>query len=301
MIRVTNSQLFKTALGSVMGARARLQESQQAALTGQRVSRASDDPTAAARARLLDSLDIAAESHATNVSYGLARLQSAESALAGVHDQLQRAKEIALVAANGTYGPNERSAAAAEVAEIRNSVIDLMNTQHLGEYVFAHVDTDVAPYDPASDAFSYDVDTFFDVRSVDVGPASVAEIGASGSVAFAARAAAPGSIDVPGLLADLEAGLTANDVDGIRASIEDINTGFSQVLGERTRVGVRIGRLTQAQQAAEQAQTVYTTLRGELVDADAAEAFSRLTLAETTMQAAVTVASRILGPSMLDV
>ena len=45
---------------------------------------------------------------------------------------------------------------------------------------------------------------------------------------------------------------------------------------------------------------MYTTLRGELLDADAAEAFSNLTLAETTMRAAVTVASRILGPSLLD-
>ncbi len=301
MIRVTNSQLFKTALGSVMGARVRLQDAQQAALTGQRVSRPSDAPTAAARARLLDSLDTAADSHATNVSYGMARLQSAESALAGVHDQLQRAKEVALVAANGTYGPDERSAAAAEVAQIRDTVLDMMNTQHLGEYVFAHVDTDVPPYDVAASAFSYDVDTFSDVREVDVGPATLAEIGASGSLAFAARVAAPGSVDVPALLADLETALASNDVDSIRTSIDDINTGFSQVLGERTRVGVRIGRLTQAQQAAEQAQTVYTTLRGELVDADAAEAFSRLTLAETTMQAAVTVASRILGPSMLDV
>lgn len=301
MIRVTNSQLFKTALGSVMGARARLQESQQVALTGQRVSRPSDDPTAAARARLIDSLDAAADSHATNVSYGLARLQSAESSLAGVHDQLQRAKEIALIAANGTYGPDERTAAAAEVSQIRDTVLDMMNTQHLGEYVFAHVDTNVAPYNSAANAFSYDVDTFADVREVDVGPATLAEIGASGSMAFAARVAAPGSVDVPQLLADLETALGSNDVDGIRTSIDDINTGFSQVLAERTRVGVRIGRLTQAQQAAEQAQTVYTTLRGELVDADAAEAFSRLTLAETTMQAAVTVASRILGPSMLDV
>ncbi|MBL8947372.1 MAG: hypothetical protein JNK45_29635, partial [Myxococcales bacterium] len=66
------------------------------------------------------------------------------------------------------------------------------------------------------------------------------------------------------------------------------------------RTGVRMEQLQRADESAAQTQGVYTRLRSDLVDADAAEAFSRLSLAENTMQAAVTVAARVLGPSLLD-
>jgi flagellar hook-associated protein 3 FlgL len=300
MIRVTNTQLYRTALQSLHGARSRMQDAQAIALSGERASRPSDDPAAVARGHVLSSLLAAAESHQTNIANGIARLQRAEDGLTEGHNIVLRVKEIALAASNGTLGAQDRAAMAAEVAQLRQGLIDVINTQHLGEYVFAHVATHQAPYDATAATFSYDVDTYAAVREAAVGPSQTAEIGASGSRAFAARAAAPGSLDVPAVLADLEAELRANDVDGVRTSLDAIATAFDQILTERAAVGVRVQRLQRADEATHQARTVYTTLRGELLDADAAEAFSNLTLAETTMRAAVTVASRILGPSLLD-
>ena len=299
-MRVTNTQMFRSALAAMHGARARMQEAQAVALSGERASKPSHDPTAVARARVLGSLGAAAEAHQTVVANGIARLQAGEDALTSVHNLLLRAKEIALAASNGTVSPEDRAAFAAEVAQLRGGAIDLINTRHLGEYVFAHLATDQAPYDAAGSTFSYDVNTYASVREAVVGPSQTAEIGASGSAAFAARLAAPGSVDIPAVLADLEADLLAGNSDAIRADVDTLATGFDQVLQERARVGVRIQRLRRAEEAADQARSVYTTLRGELLDADAAEAFSNLTLAETTMRAAVTVASRILGPSLLD-
>ena len=300
MIRVTNSQMYRTALQSLHGARARMQDAQEVALSGERASRPSDDPAAIARGRVLASLLSAAESHQTNIANGIAVLQRSEDALTEGHNIMLRAKEIALAASNGTLGADDRLAMAAEIHELRLSMVDVVNTKHLDEYVFAHVDTDRPPYDAAAATFSYDVDTYAGVREAGVGPSQTAEIGASGSRAFAARAADPGSVDIPAVLADLEAHLRANDLDAIRADVGTVATGFDQILTERAAVGVRVQRLQRADEASQQSRTVYTTLRGDLLDADAAEAFSNLTLAETTMRAAVTVASRILGPSLLD-
>jgi flagellar hook-associated protein 3 FlgL len=292
--------MYRTALQSLHGARARMQEAQAVALSGERASRPSDDPAAIARGHVLASLLSAAESHQTNIANGIARLQRAEDALTSGHNLVLRAKEIALAASNGTLGADDRAAMAAEVAELRRGLVDVINTKHLDEYVFAHVDTRRPPYDTAAATFSYDVDSYAAVREAGIGPSQTAEIGASGSRAFAARASAPGSVDVAEVLADLEAELRANDIDGVRASLDAIASAFDQILTERAAVGVRVQRLHRAAEATHQATTVYNTLRGELLDADAAEAFSNLTLAETTMRAAVTVASRILGPSLLD-
>lgn len=300
MIRVTTSQLHRASLNAVNDARVRMQETQRIAMTGKRVASASDDPAAAARSRILGDLDAASQSHLTNISYGIARLQTADDALAEISNQLLRAKEIALASSNETLTAEQRAASAAEVRQIRRTVIDLMNSKHLGEYTFAHIDTQNEPFDTATDTFSYDVDTFDSVRSVEVGPGQTAEIGASGSHAFAQRAADPNSVDVPAVLADLEANLTLNDPDAVRVDVDQITASYDQVVGERANVGVRMDRLWKAESAADQVSTVYKTLQSDLVDADAAEAFSNLSLAQTTMQAAVTVAARVLGPSLLD-
>ncbi len=299
MMRVTQSRQSGLALLAVASARARLQQAQQVAMSGERVSKPSDDPAAAARGRLLGELQARADSHLTTSQYGRSRLETAEQALAESGNVLVRARQLAIQMANGTMSGAERQAAAAEVAQLQRAMVDLVNTQHGDEYVFAHVDTRTRPYDPGA-GFSYDVDAYSAIREAEVGPNQRVAIGASGSHAFAQRGAAPGSIDVVAVLAQLQANLSANDAVAIQADIDTVTTAFEQVLAERTRTGVRMEELDRANSAATQARAVYTGLRSDLIDADAAEAFSRLTLAENTMKAAVTVAARVLGPSLLD-
>jgi len=301
MIRVTTSQLHRSAFRTVNDTRLRTQEAQEVAMTGRRVNTASDDPAAAARARIMGELKSTAKSHQTSTTYGIARLQTAEDALAEVSNQILRAQEIALSSANETLTGEQRLAYATEVRQIHETVADLINTRHLGEYVFAHVNTNAQVFDSTTGNFTYDVNTYAEVRRAEVGQGQYADIGASASHAFAARTADPRSVDVPAMLAGLEAALVANDPDAIRGTIDSVQSGYDQVVGERTRVGVRVQRLRDAEAAAEQSVTVYTSLESDLVDADAAEAFSNLSMAENSMQAAVTVAARILGPSLLDV
>ncbi len=299
MIRVTQSRQSGLALQAITLARARLLERQRVAMSGQRVNKPSDDPAAAARARLMGELDARAASHRTAANYGVSRLGTADAALGEGGNILLRARQLATAMANDTMSADERTAAAAEVASLRRAMIDVMNTRYGDEYVFAHVDTRSPPYD-ANTGFTYDVDSYDDVREAEVGPTQRVEIGASGSHAFAQRVADPNSVDVISQLSDLETDLRNDDADSIRADIDGLATAFDQVLAERTRVGVRMADLRRADEAATQASSVYEALRSDLVDADAAEAFSQLSLAENTMQAAVAVASRVLGPSLLD-
>ncbi|MBC8070680.1 MAG: flagellar hook-associated protein FlgL [Deltaproteobacteria bacterium] len=299
MMRVTQNRQNAIALQAVTSARARLQNAQQQAMSGERVTKPSDDPAAAARGRLLGELSARAESHRTTVDYSTARLQTAESALNEAGNVLTRARELATSMANGTMSAAERSSAATEIEQLRQGMIDIANTRHGDEYVFANVASRSPPYADGL-GFTYDVDSFADVRRAEVGPSQIAEIGASGSNAFAQRAADPGSVNVIAALAGLVTNLTNNDPDAVRSDIDTVTRAFDQTLGERTRVGVRLNQLNRADQAAEQSASVYSSLRSDLIDADAAEAFSRLTLAENSMQAAVTVAARVLGPSLLD-
>lgn len=301
MIRVTTSQLHRSSFRAVNEARARTQDAQQVAMTGKRVVTAADDPAAAARARVMGQLQSAAESHLTNTTYGTARLQAAEDALSEISNQLLRLREISLASANETLSADQRQAYGVEVGQIRDTVIDLMNTKHLGEYVFSPVDSRTPVYDASASAFTYDVDAYSTVRKAEVGPNQLAEIGSSASHAFAARAANPNSLDVPAVMGALETALLANDITALRATVDPLQAAFEQVVSERTRTGVRVQRLQGAEDAATQAISVYKSLQSDLIDADAGQAFTNLAVTETAMQAAISVAARMLGPSLLDV
>jgi flagellar hook-associated protein 3 FlgL len=298
-MRVTQLQLAEFATLSVTNARARMLASQEIAATGKRVETPSDDPSGATQSRLLNGLLSETGAYTDNIEFGRLRLQRADQALGEATNILTRAKELALQMASGTMTAEQRTLAAQEVDTLRLAIIDLANTRQGEEYIFANVASTTAPVDP-SGAFTYDIDTYSSVRVVEIGPTSRGEISGSGANAFGARAADPKSIDVFATLNDLATNLRANDPAAIRTSVDAIDLATSQVIAERSLVGVRENRLDNAAISASQAEALYKSLDSDIVDADAAQAFSELALAQTNMQAAVTVASRMLGPSLLD-
>lgn len=298
-MRVTEARLHQLGNTSIRDSRERLVEAQRVAVSGVRVNELSDDPAAAARARLTRSLMNQADGHMRNIEFGNLQLERAEQALSEITNLLTRAKELALAMANETIAGTQRALTAQEIGEIRRATIDLANTKVGTEYVFAHVNTTSPPVD-ATGTFTYDVNTYQSVRQAEVGPAARAEIGSSASLAFAQRLADPTSIDVFTTLSDLVADLNANDPDAVRGAVDELNTALDQVVAERARVGLRTTRLMTANETASAAKDVYRRLESDLLDADAAEAFSYLSLAETGLQASLAVTSRILGPTLLD-
>jgi flagellar hook-associated protein 3 FlgL len=299
MIRVTQLQIHDASMSSVMRSRAQLQRVQNEAMTGERVTKPSDDPSASARARLIGDLQARADTYQQIAGHGTSRLQTAEQALAEVGNVLVRARELATAMANGAVSSEQRASAAVETEQLRRAVVDLMNTRDGDEYVFAHVDTHAPPYQDGV-GFTYDVDTYAGVREAEVAQGRTVEIGASGSQAFAQRAADPGSIDVVTAVDGLTTALAANDPDAVRACIDTLTAAFDQALGERTAVGERMQMLQRADEQAQQTATVLAGVRSDLLDADITEALSRLQLSETTVRAALSVAARMLGPSLLD-
>jgi len=299
-MRVTESQLQSLALRTLSDNRVRLLDAQKTAMTGRRIDTPSDDPTASARARLLGALQTESEGYLSNVEYGELRLRQAEIALSEGSSVLVRVKELALAMANETMSAQQRAGTAIEVDELRRSLIDLAGTKQGDEFVFANVDSTSALVDPAGN-FTYDVDTFFDVRDVEIGSSARGEISASGAHAFAQRAVDPNSVDVFKVLEDLSTALTANDPTGVRAQIDNIDQAHNQVVAERSKTGIRLNRLSLAHESAVQAKDLYVLLESDLVDADAAEAFTKLSLADTALQAAIAVASRLQGSTLLNV
>lgn len=298
-MKITQQQLGRFARGAIRDTRQNVQESQRVAATGQRIEDPSDDPAGSTRARILNSLSSESKTYVSNADFGKLRLEQADQSLSEATNLMIRVKELTLAMANDTVSQDQRKLAAQEIGTLKRSLTDIANTKQNGEYVFAHVNTTQAPVD-SNGNFTYDVNLHTSVRRVETGPSSTAEIGSSGSKAFAARTADPTSVDIFALLTQLESDLSTGSSDDIRNHIEQVDKGLEQVVSERTEVGVRMNRIENARTSAMQGVELYRRLESEIMDADAAEAFSQLQLAHTGLQAALSVSARVLGPSLLD-
>jgi len=83
--------------------------------TGYRINRAADDAAGLVISESLRSQARGAAQAASNAQTGVNLLQTAEGDLGIIHENLQRMRDLAVQAANGTYGTTERAAVEQEV------------------------------------------------------------------------------------------------------------------------------------------------------------------------------------------
>ncbi|MGE8064030.1 flagellar hook-associated protein 3 [Pseudomonas sp. NPDC089569] len=132
-----------------------------------RINTAADDPIGAGRLLQLGQQSSMLDQYSTNISTTKSALTQQETTLTSIGTALQRAKELALAASNGIATDADRKAYAAEMTQIQQQVLGLMNSKDAnGNYLFSGSKTDTAPYSQNSDGtYSYNGDQ----TSIDLG------------------------------------------------------------------------------------------------------------------------------------
>ena len=129
MANITNGTLaFYTRSTTQMSAIRRDAENLQSQLsTGSRLVRSSEDPVAASHLRSLERVDRLATIDASNAARAKDELSLASGALASVAQDIARARELALWAANETISDKERASIGQEVEQLRLSIFASVN------------------------------------------------------------------------------------------------------------------------------------------------------------------------------
>ncbi len=265
--------------------RVRHAQSSEQATSGQRINRPSDDPTAAARLQRIERKKDTGESMNRALSMGRSDLELAEASLAEAGVLMQRAKEVALAAANGSASADVRQSAATEIAGIRTALLGIANTQGVRGYLFAGSQTDQPAFDSS---YAFQGDSY--EHSIRSGPTSEVVISASGENAFTAA----GGTDIFQDLADLEVAMNSNDLNGIQLSLDTINVGHEQIVLERARTGVNMTRVDQAMTILTNSKYLYQKQEADLGGADPAETLTELTNLQGALQRSISVASQML-------
>lgn len=146
-MRISTANMFDTSIFKLQQRQEQMQDSQMRLTSGKRILKASDDPTAAARAErslaMIGRVD--ANQRALEASRNSLRL--AESALGDANEVLQQVSESLVAAGNASYSDAERKALASKLAGLRTQLLSVSNrSDGSGGFIFGGQGSEDAPF-----------------------------------------------------------------------------------------------------------------------------------------------------------
>ena len=190
-----------------------------------------------------------------------------------------------MAGANGANGTDQRGALAIEADQLISQVIEIANAKGSQGYLFSGTRVDAPAFDATGVFTGNDAQ-----HLVQTGTGDPIAVNVSGAQAFTAA----GGRDVIQDLRDLVAGLQANDVDAIRGTLDGLQASNEQINRERSHSGLILNRLELSENILSQADLDLSKRDADVVSADPAETFSRLSQLEGAINNSVTVGKRLL-------
>ena len=136
-MRISTANAFDNGIDILSRRQAEMTSLQDQLTTGKRISKASDDPAAAARAERARASIGRAEASQRAVAASKVMMTQAESNLGNADTLLQRARELLVSAGNASYGDSERASIANELQSLRQQLFAVANqSDGAGTYLF---------------------------------------------------------------------------------------------------------------------------------------------------------------------
>ena len=146
-MRITAAHAFQTSISNLQSRQQDLTDAQVQLTSGKRVNKASDDPTAAARAERARALEARTTASERAVDASSNAMTLTESALGDASDLIQQARELVVGAGDSSYSDQERKSIANQISAIRNELLSVANRPDgQGGYVFSGQGSGGAPF-----------------------------------------------------------------------------------------------------------------------------------------------------------
>jgi flagellar hook-associated protein 3 FlgL len=283
--RISQRMLVNTALNGLNGNITRNQQLQEQLSSGRLVSRPSDNPAAAANSMLLRSQQRLQEQYLTNIDDADGRLNTAGAALQDLVSSINRVKNLVVNINDSGLGSPSRSAIAAEIAEVRNSVIDSYNTTWHNRPVFGGTVQGSKAIDSNGDYIGNEKQL-------------VARIDRDVTIRTDVSGTAAAADELPALLQKMVTdigggGPITDDQDKLDSILNQILTTLGDVGARATQVDTTKTRVTAGQ----------LDVRGRIAqneDVDLPKAILELQASQVAYQASLGAAGKVLQTSLLD-
>ena len=293
---VTNStgSFFNRSLAQMGDLRSGIERTRSQIATGKRIERGSDDPAAAAQLRSVARRETLIRVEGDNAARLGQDLAAASTEIAAVTALFQRARELAVQAANTPTGADGRQAIAFELEQLREELFTRANgTTLTGEPLFAGQSSDPAFTRDALGNVTY-VGTPTS-GAVPVAPGTAIERGLPGSEVFefTVGGTPTSAFAVLGGLVTALQGGAPDPVAAANAAIEGLDAALDTAGRAQTIFGTRMAWVEQVQNQQADRGVALAERRSRVGDADIADAVVRLQQSLTALEASQAAFARV--------
>lgn len=308
-MRVSSNTFTDNLLNHLQTLSRRQANLQFQASSGQRIQTADEDPLAMRQVLSLRDNSAATAQFQKNISTNQDFATVTGSALRSLTTIINKAREIA-TSADDTKSPEALKSYATEVSRLISRAVDIANSKHRDEYLFAGTNSGQA-------AFTANYDAAGMVTSVDFqGNTDLPETEIDSGVRVASRLAGANTTgsgprglfsddrfgaDLFSHLISLQQQLSAGDLDGIQQTTRaQLEADEDNVLYHVADNGALQAHLEAASSENKNEKLALDTEISGLADADLADTMVRLNQTQTNYQAALQSAGSILNLTLLD-
>jgi flagellar hook-associated protein 3 FlgL len=300
-VSTSTGSFFNRSLAQMAELRGQIERNRTQIATGQRIERGSDDPAAAAQLRSIARRGALAEVESENAARVGQDLAAASTEVEAVTALLQRARELAVKAANTPTGADGRQAIAFELEQLTEELFSRANgTALTGEPLFAGLSSGAAFTRDALGNVTY-AGTLAS-GAVPVAPGTVIERGLPGSEVFEfdLNGTPTSAFAVLGGLAAALSGGSPDPVAAANAALEGIDAALDTTNRAQTILGTRMAWVEQVQQQQTDRGVALAERRSRVGDTDIAEAIARLQQSLTALEASQAAFARVSSLSLFD-
>ena len=296
-MRVTNQMLTRNVLQNLQANLGRMQKYQHQLSSGRSVNKPSDNPLSTVRIMGLSSRLDTGEQYKKNLDGGISWLSVTETALGGVNEVMQRARELTVHGATGTLSDDSRNAIALEVEQLLGNLIQIANSTHEERYVFGGFKTVNVPFVLEEGMDGPQVNYQGDQGKIrwEVAQGVTMEMNLTGEELFVEGE------NLFEVLMDLKGSLLRGDTEKIGGEIlENMDTAINKVLNYRAVVGARMNRLEMADKRNFEEKINMNIVQSSLYDIDLAEVLMQYSVQESVYNASLSVGARSIQLSLVD-
>jgi flagellar hook-associated protein 3 FlgL len=285
-MRVTDSMMRDGALRGLNANAMGLYALQEQLSSGKALNRPSDDPAQVRQAMKIRDTLTELKQYTRNIDAANRTVSAADGALGAATELLQRAHELALQGANGTYSPSDRQALALEVEQLAGQMVQVAGTKVADTYIFGGFQTDSPPYASPTGAYQGDAGAI----QARIAPGASVQVNLIGSTVFGPALAA-----LEGLRSELAAGVPVT-----AGTISALDVAQNTVLSARATIGALQNRLDGTNDIVGQATDAAEKLLSVTADVDVTAAISQYSERQLTYNAALKINGQILQTSLFD-
>lgn len=291
-MRITHKLIFNSLISRIQRNQNKLFEIEEHLASGKRINRPSDDPVASARVNKLRGQLAKVKQYLKNIDEGVKVTSAIETAISDIKDQIVRAREIVMQQLGGIQDEQARQAAASELEQIKEQILQQANVKHEGKFLFAGFASTTEPFDSSGNYLGRSGDEF----EIEIGESEYLKLNFCGDELMIT----PDGINIIQLIDDVRNLILAGNTDELRDRLPALQSSLDHITNKISEVGARQNRLESAKNSQEALEYNITLIISQLEDLDTVEAFSQYAAQKLVLEATMQSTANYLSQSFLD-